>query len=126
MIKFYGFAGHHILSPRCAFHLSTSIDGVYLVSTIGRYLDENEEVQDICIGYKYQTMVFEIEGEDSNGDPLITSYSEIDSRRYNYSRVAEDGHYEMMDKYMKKHAKDSSISSSGNRFKIWFPFLVQS
>jgi hypothetical protein len=38
--KWYGFAGHHICSERCVYHLTTAIHGRYLVSTVGRFIPD--------------------------------------------------------------------------------------
>ena len=117
MIKFYGYAGHHIRADKCRFHLCTALNGEYLVSTVGN-MGGKDGYRNISPGYLYETMVFSMSGEDESGDPII-DLQELEYRRYNDSLEAENGHYEMMDRYMKKLLRKRPLGDQ--KFKIWFP-----
>ena len=63
----YGNAGHFIGGRDCVFHLTTKV-GKYLVSTVGEYypkrLDkDSDDPESLTNSCKYETMVFEINGE---------------------------------------------------------------
>lgn len=101
--KWYGYAGHFIGGKRCAFHLCTRIPN-YLISTVGHYLPKNsDEMERIGAGDKayFETFVFKCSGEDKDGNPDITDWGEIDSKRYGDSLSAEKGHYVYLKKYRK-------------------------
>lgn len=100
--KWYGFPGHYICASRCQYHLTTAINGKYLVSTVGRFvvdpLRDPERIEEVGHGRKYETMVFEMDGEDENGDPKRGRDS-IDMNPYDESVDAERGHYAMCEKW---------------------------
>ena len=102
--KWYGFAGHHCCGSRCQYHLATNIAGRVLVSTIGRFvpdpLREPGKTDTVGTGRDFETMVFEINGEDESGDPAVSSWIEtLDSAGYNASLEAEAGHYALCEKW---------------------------
>ena len=93
----YGYAGHLCVGRRCAYHLCTRI-GNRLVSTVGHYLPKNEDKME-AIGAgsdsNFETMIFAVDGDEESGDPSITSYEELDCRRYATSIDAERGHRQL-------------------------------
>lgn len=98
--KWYGYAGHLCVSRRCAYHLCTRI-GDYLISTVGAYYPFGSDKMETIGGGRedfYETFVFKCEGDDNNGDPIITT-DEIDTKRYAKSIEAEEGHYAFCWKY---------------------------
>lgn len=101
--KWYGFAGHHICGARCQYHLCTSINGAYLVSTVGRFVPDPLRApgQTSTVGSErdYETFVFLMNGDDENGDPVIPSRDVVDSCGYTDSMQAEAGHYAMCEKW---------------------------
>jgi len=94
--KWYGYAGHFIGGQQCAYHLSTRI-GAFLVSTVGDYQPNGERGGRMRIGAGdnafFETYIFRCEGEDENGDPIVSDFSEIDGERYAESIDAERGHF---------------------------------
>jgi len=100
--KWYGFAGHLIVSRRCAFHLCTLVDP-YLISTVGAYFPPHgDKMETIGSGPDdyYETLVFSCTEEDENGNPAISDILDVlDARRYADSREAERGHYEFCHKW---------------------------
>lgn len=101
--KWYGYAGHLIVSRRCAFHLTTRV-GKYLVSTVGAYYQSlDDKMTTIGSGKDeyYETMVFNCDGEDG-GNPVVNDYCELYGRRYSTSVRAELGHYELCWEYHNK------------------------
>lgn len=100
--KWYGHAGHHICGGRCQFHLCTNIGDERLISTIGKFVPDPlkgpDKIDTVGSGRKYETYVFEIDGDDENGDPNILSLTELDAASYNDSLEAEKGHYAMCHK----------------------------
>ena len=103
--KWYGYAGHLIVSRRCAYHLCTRV-GNYLVSTVGAYYQDpgDDKLTPVGSGSDefFETFVFVCSGEH-DGDPIVKEYVEIFGVRYNNSLDAELGHYETCWKY---HNKD--------------------
>lgn len=101
--KWYGFPGHHCCGDRCQFHLTTSIGGRYLVSTVGRFVPDPLRKPDVTgtVGSDrlFESMVFDMTGDDENGDPQISDFNGIDMMPYNTSIDAERGHYAMCRKY---------------------------
>lgn len=92
--KWYGYPGHLMVNANCVYHLHTRV-GARVVSTVGDYRPSGSEVRE-TIGSGptdyFETMVFECDGEDG-GDPLITTWNEIECNRYETSQEAEAGHY---------------------------------
>lgn len=103
--KWYGYAGHFSGGSACAYHLCTRIGG-FLISTLGDYRPPSRGGKRQLLGLAndswFETFVFHCEGEDENGDPIVPSFNEIDSRRYGTSIEAERGHYEFCQKYAAK------------------------
>ena len=114
--KWYGFACHHICGSRCQYHLGTNVNDLFLISTIGRLVSDPlrhpNKIDNITIGYQYETMVFLIEGEDEHGNPNKISNIEMLTRRYNDSKEAEDGHYEICHKVAETSALVGKTKSS--------------
>lgn len=104
--KWYGFAGHHCCGARCQFHLTTAIGGRYLVSTVGRFVPDPlrapEKIEPVGLGRYFETMVFEIDGEDENGDPNVLDWGGVDMEGYNFSLTAEQGHYAICERYSRE------------------------
>ncbi len=97
----HGYAGHFIGAAWCLFHLHTTVNGRYRVSTVGDYRPAHQRVIEKLgpmreIGWNrfFETMVFEL-GPD--GEPK--SWSEIDSDGYSDREAAEVGHAAMVVKY---------------------------
>lgn len=110
MRRQYGYPGHFIAAPWCLFHLHTSVDGRYRVSTVGDYRPAHERhVERVGpmreIGYQryFETMVFRL-GRD--GDPA--SWSEMDADGYATAEEAAAGHEAMCAKYEAKCADAAS------------------
>ena len=102
----YGYAGHLVVSRRCAYHLCTDVGG-YLVSTVGAlYPHDKEMMERIGSGPDdyFETMVFRCDGQNSDGDPNILSWEEVELKRYASSLEAEKGHHKFCKRYarMKK------------------------
>lgn len=109
----YGYAGHLIVSKHCAYNLSTRI-GPFLISTVGAYFpDRKDSMETIGAGENdyFETMVFPVDGEDKNGDPNITSLTELVCKRYATSNEAEHGHRKMCDKYARMKGNHCDITS---------------
>jgi len=106
--KWYGFAGHHICGARCQFHLSTSIGGKFLVSTVGRFIPDPlrapGKLETVGHIRDFETMVFEMDGDDENGDPNITNWGALETEGYNDSLQAERNHHVVCEKYSKAAA----------------------
>lgn len=95
----YGFAGHLVVSRRCAYHLCTRI-GDRLVSTVGAYYPgRSDEMETIGSGKDvyFETMVFPCDGEDEHGNPN-SGITPTESARYATSIEAECGHREVCDR----------------------------
>lgn len=94
--KWYGNPVHLCVSSKCRFHLTTEV-GAYVVATIGEYFPAGkDEMEEIGIGRKYETMVFLINGrcECGCGLPEI-ELGEKDSRFYNDAKAATEGHMDL-------------------------------
>lgn len=93
----HGYPGHFICADRCVFHLSTSINGKVLVSTVGHFVPDPKKnpghTEPVGPGFDFETMVFAINGYDDHHNPVIVDYSGIETRGYNDSEAAEAGHY---------------------------------
>ena len=116
--KWYGKAGHFICGDHCRFHLCTEI-GPVLVSTVGEYVpdsavrkilaetrerkDGEPEYEDIGYQRKYETMVFRTKDrcDCGCGQPLIVP-TELDFRGYNDPKSAQEGHFELCEKWAKE------------------------
>jgi len=110
----YGYAGHLCVGRRCAYHLCTRVGG-FLISTVGDYIpDGSDKMKKIGAGPEafFETFVFHCDGEDKNGDPIIPSWSEIDSRRYARSIDAERGHRDICDEYSRKLSRGVNRSNT--------------
>lgn len=105
--RWYGNAGHLIVSDQCRFHLCTEI-GNYLVSTVGEWYPrykKDEEIQggeEIGCGRKYETMVFRwkkrCDFKDCDcGMPLIVP-EEIDFMPANSRKEANKNHLDICKK----------------------------
>lgn len=115
--KWYGYAGHFIGGKNCAYHLSTRI-GKHLISTVGHYLPKSSDGVMVPIGAgenaNFETYVFDCEGEDESGDPIIPSFTEIDGERYAKSIDAENGHYRYLAKYRALSSLPPVLRGGGN------------
>ena len=99
----YGFAGHFIGGHSCAYHLCTRI-GNKVISTVGAYYPRSqEEMVTLGIGPEdyYETMIFECDGEDENGNPNIHVFTELERHMYGDSLKAEQGHRAICDRIAK-------------------------
>jgi hypothetical protein len=94
--KWYGNAGHLVVSEKCRFHLATTI-GDLLVSTVGDYFpDGNGSQTEIGSNRMYETMVFSAKElcECGCGMPEIDG-NELECVGYNDRAAANVGHMEM-------------------------------
>jgi hypothetical protein len=93
--RWYGYAGHLIVSRDCDYHLNTRV-GNFVVSTVGAYYpDDQVKMKIIGSGKKdfFETCVFRCT-EEVDGYAVV-DYLDIDSKRYEKSIKAESGHYTM-------------------------------
>jgi hypothetical protein len=92
-----GMPGHFIAARQCCHHITTRINGKWLVSTVGCYhpLGHDDDPAE-PIGYKrmYETMVFAI-GEDGE----ISDWSELECKGYQGAEAADAGHEALCQKY---------------------------
>lgn len=112
---YYGSSGHFICGRWCRFHLATKI-GKWFISTVGefvhpkdsggseateaRYLTDNPLGADIGYGRKFETLVFQYEGECDCGCGLPHTIGfELDSSCYNDRKSANEGHLAMCKKW---------------------------
>lgn len=112
--RWFGCAGHLIVSANCRFHLCTQV-GDYLVSTVGEYFPDDSVRESLAqsrgvvlkgrgderradymkkigfeeIGYKrlYETMVFRVTGEVCHRPECACGLPEV-----NYSELDMDGY----------------------------------
>jgi hypothetical protein len=98
-------AGHFIGAMNCCHHITTEVDGEYLVSTVGCYHPNHTRTPDgavetVDIGYKrkFETMVFRL-GSLGIANMDLT---EIDMEGYNDAEAADDGHERMCQKWESK------------------------
>lgn len=98
----HGYPGHFIAADWCRFHLHTTVNGRYRVSTVGDYRPAHQRVseelgpmREIGCNRYFETMVFEL---GRNGEP--SSWCEIDADAYNDHEAAEAGHAAMVAKYL--------------------------
>lgn len=100
--KWYGYAGHFVGGKSCSYHLCTRV-GAFLISTVGDYRPLSKYGERETLGAAddswFETFVFNCLGEADSGDPILASWSEIDSERYSLSIEAERGHYRYCEKY---------------------------
>lgn len=144
--EYHGHAGHLIVASQCRFHLATKV-GPWWVSTVGEWLPDSaswdifarrvpggipptlrgderrawflEHVGfiEIGAGRKYETMVFEIDGDKrchcGCGAPVIKSLSELDSDGYNEALDAGEGHHSMCERWSRRPAGSGAIWDDG-------------
>ncbi len=100
--KWYGFPGHYMYAHRCSYHLNTRI-GAFLISTVGAMRNETGDAYAPLLfcgeSTFFETLVFDCDGEDKFGNPILKSMSAIDEEYYSESMHAERGHYKMCDRY---------------------------
>lgn len=113
--KWFGNAGHLCVSERCRFHIATEI-GETLVSTVGEYCPKGlltpDKTECETLGLSipptqlfYETMVFKVAGHCACGCGLPeTAGNELDSQRYETAAEANEGHFEMCEKWAKEAA----------------------
>jgi hypothetical protein len=112
--KWFGHAGHLIISARCQFHLTTQV-GDYLISTVGDFhpdpLSNPQKIDTVGVDRLYETMVFKIDGycDCGCGLPHPDTYAEIDFEGYNTPKKANEGHLNFCKKY------DEVIKNGWNR-----------
>jgi hypothetical protein len=101
--KWYGDAGHHCLSHKCRFHLTTEV-GNYLISTIGQCFSHDEVPIEIGSGRLYETAVFEISSRCVCGCNLPRhNGSDIEMIGSDNPEQANKLHLEMCQKYSEKN-----------------------
>jgi len=92
--KWYGFAGHLIVSDRCAYHLTTKV-GNFLISTVGAFRKNYYDDFYTPIGSGktelFETCAFLCPGEDEFGNPIRGE--ELSCQRFGDSKEAEVNHY---------------------------------
>lgn len=96
-----GFPHHFIGSADCTFSLATYVaDGRYLVSTVGDYRPRGGHSDPVPLGIdagdQFETMVFTTDPSRLNddGEPTVTSWSELYMMRYRTAAEANRGHLE--------------------------------
>lgn len=93
----HGYPGHFICASRCVFHLTTSINGKILVSTVGHFLPDPKREpgrrEPVAGLHNFETLIFGIDGYDAHRNPIIDDYTGMEARYYNDSEEAEAGHY---------------------------------
>lgn len=98
----YGHAGHFICADRCLFHLCTKV-GRYLVSSVGSYrsTDLSPQPEEIGSGRTYETLVFELNGEECPCGCSQPQHNgmELDGDGYTDAYSANLGHAAMCEKW---------------------------
>ena len=95
-------AGHFCCSKWCQFKLNTYV-GKYIVSTVGEYYYTEEDLREVGLGRKYETMVFYAKKSEHKCCPYsIKTYNEIDMLGYNTAEDAYKGHLKLCNKWSKK------------------------
>jgi hypothetical protein len=102
--KWYGNAGHNIVSSRCRFHLTTEV-GKYFVSTVGEFFvnDTDKEPDTVGLDRLYESMVFEVGGHCPCGCglPLIKG-NEVDFEPSQTPAEATANHMKLCEKWGNK------------------------
>ena len=105
-----GCAGHFICAKDCHFRRHTQIGSKYRVSTVGDLYYDSEPNKRQTVGagdnaffetYVFKTTGKPCQGNDGCGCVQVTSWSEIDGRRWATSGEAQTGHEQFVAKYMK-------------------------
>ena len=103
-----GCAGHLIVANRCRWKRHTQV-GNFRISTIGEYyLDNVRQTLGATPESYFETMVFETNGEQVNGNEgcgcqEVIEWLEIDGSRYATAGEAQDGHESFIMKYKEKN-----------------------
>ena len=99
--KWCGFPHHFVASDKCNYSLATFVaGGRFLVSTIGDYRPTNDEPITFGDEFLYETMVFPCNPKMIiDGEPQVSSWSELTRVLYKTSLEANAGHIEMCFKY---------------------------
>ncbi len=92
-IVFRGWQGHFILP--CRWHLTTLVNGRYVVSTVGELFLQNSSIKDMqtldaCDNF-YETMVMKANDE---GDPI--EFMHQYTRHYKTEASAQPGHCDVI------------------------------
>lgn len=101
--RWFGSAGHLIVSSSCEFHLTTQV-GDLLISTVGDYRQTrgDKDYTAIGAGRTFETMVFRVGApcECGCGLPdLVDAGANIDFAGYTDRAAATRGHLAMCEKY---------------------------
>lgn len=116
--QWFGQPGHFCAAHRCMFHLHTHV-GRWCVSTVGEYRpsanhdeDFTEQPHDMGAfpGMKYETMVFELDGDGPDASPI--NHSELDVRRCRTQGEANKMHRQMCLKWSK--IKEVAVALDGS------------
>ena len=96
----HGMPGHFIGAPDCCFHMHSTVNGKWRVSTVGCYHPISERngrkvgpAREIGVDRTFETMVFRIEGGE------VDCGNEVDMSGYTDEGSAEAGHAAMIAKY---------------------------
>ena len=91
---------HFCASDSCRFRIGTLV-GKYIISSVGDMVIHGKSVE-VGSGRKYETMVFDHEGDCVCGCGLACHNGrELESCGYNDAKSATEGHLEMCKKYAK-------------------------
>lgn len=105
-VKHKGMPGHFIGASDCCWHLHTIVDRRWRISSVGCWhsgLRANEWADDsnrkeIGHGRLYETMVFDLASENT--------LQEIELVGYNDEEEADRGHFEIVNRWLKKVEDD--------------------
>lgn len=94
-------AGHFIAGDSCRFRLNTYV-GKYIVSTVGEYITDRGDEEELGFDRKYETMVFEAHKSENKCCPYeIDASKEVEMVGYNTAGDAYEGHQKLCEKWSK-------------------------
>ena len=102
--KWFGYAGHLIVSDSCRFHLWTKV-GKFIISTVGDYRPTKDGGMETIGADKdsfFETYVFRFGKYDDCGCPMPRSWEEIDGIRTPNHTKATKAHIDFCLKYARK------------------------
>lgn len=92
-----GMPGHFIGAVNCCFHLTTRVNGKWLVSSVGCYHPggiKTNQPEEIGLDRLFETMVFRVAADGG-----VSDWTEVDSAGYHDADNADVGHEMMVRKY---------------------------
>jgi len=108
-----GCAGHFAASKHCQWKRHTQIGNSYRVSSVGIYTPPNENEMQTLGASKdsfFETMVFKTTSKqnpdnDGCGCHFVSSWTEIDGKRYSTAGKAQKGHKQFVKEYARRARK---------------------